>query len=82
MREIEFIENPERGTAGISSAFQLVESTSFPTLQFGTAPDAAMIFLDEKRQKERARKRDASFKERLVQVVRTHKEALDKLDEL
>lgn len=75
--EIEFQENPERGTAGISSAFQLVESTDFPSMEFGTAPDAIHIFPVGN---DISVKREKTFKEKLAETIRRHKPALDKLD--
>ena len=78
MRDIEILENPETGTAGLSSAFQLVESTSSVSIQFGTTPGPIVTFPVEEKPEV---KRDETFREILRRSMERHRKTLDKLDE-
>lgn len=80
MEEIELLENPEKGTAGISTALQLVESTGSASIQFGTLPGPIVMIPQEERPEES--KREETFTDTLHRIIRRHKEALDKLHEM
>jgi hypothetical protein len=81
MENIDIIENPEMGTAGISSAFQLVESTASSSIEFGTAP-TCIVVMPQKEEKKAEIRQEETFRETLHRVMRSHKEVLDRLDEL
>jgi len=66
------------GTAGLSSAMQLVSSTSSLSFNFGTAPMPLFVSPIEKKQIQR---RDDTFNETLRQVIKKHRDTLDKLAE-
>ena len=80
MKVVELLENPEHGTAGISSAYQLVESSSSVGGEYGTSPSYFISFPSAREEKIRKR-REETFGERLHRLIRIHRDTLDKLDE-
>lgn len=82
MEKVEILENPEIGTAGLSSAFQLVESTSSVSISFGTAPSYIILFpAEEKLRRAGKVRQDETPREMFRRVIKMHRKALDKLNE-
>lgn len=80
MKVVELLENPEHGTAGISSAYQLVESSSSVGDEYGTSPSYYISFPSAREEKIKTR-REETFGEKLHKLIRIHRDTLDRLDE-
>ena len=80
MKIVELIENPEHGTSGISSAYQLVESSSSVGSEHGTSPGYFISFPSAREEKVKTR-REETLGEKLHRLIRVHRDTLDELDE-
>ena len=80
MKIVELLENPENGTAGISSAYQLVESSSSVGGEYGTSPSYYISFFSAREEKIQTR-REETLGEKIHKLIRIHRDTLDKLDE-
>ncbi len=79
MKVVDLLENPENGTAGISSAYQLVNSSSSVGGVSGTSPSYYFSFPSAHEEKIVTRRED-TLGERLHKLIRTHRDTLDKLE--